>query len=316
MDAEGSGGMLAARGLRKRYGGRTALDGFTLDVGPGEITGLIGHNGAGKTTFVEVVTGLVRPDAGRVEVCGTDALAHPRAARALLGVAPQELALYPTVTVREHLRLFAGLAGLRRGAAGRSVAAVAEELMLGDVLDRRCAVLSGGQRRRTQAAAAMVGASRVLLLDEPTAGADPETRAALLAAVRARAAAGAAVVYTTHYLPELVDLDATLAVARDGRVVARGARAELTRDLPGEIRVTLDPAGPRPVLPEELRARTRPCGPDGLRIATRNPPADLATLLGTGCAPTAVDVRRPDLDDLYAALAATTPARREASHAA
>lgn len=316
MENAGTGGMLTAEGLRKRYGKQRALDGFSIEVRPGEITGLIGHNGAGKTTFVEVVTGLVRPDAGRAEVCGISVFDHPRAARALLGVAPQELALYPTVTVREHLRLFAGLAGLRRPAAGRSVTAVAEELMLGDVLDRRCAVLSGGQRRRTQAAAAMIGTPQVLLLDEPTAGADPETRAALLAAVRARAAAGAAVVYTTHYLPELVDLDATLAVARDGRVVARGERAALTRDLPGEIRVTLDPAGPRPDLPEDLRARTRPFGPDGLRIATHNPPADLAAILGAGCAPTAVDVRRPDLDDLYAALAAAAPADREVSDAA
>jgi ABC-2 type transport system ATP-binding protein len=296
--------MLSAEGVVVRYGERRALDGFTLEVASGEITGLIGHNGAGKSTFVEVVTGLVRPEAGSVRVCGVDARESPRAARALLGVAPQELALYPTVTVREHLHLFAGLAGLRGAAARRSVASVAEDLMLGDVLDRRCAVLSGGQRRRTQAAAAMVGTPRVLLLDEPTAGADPETRQALLAAVRARAAAGAAVLYTTHYLPELVDLDATLAVARQGRVVARGDRAELTADLPGEIRVSLDPAGPRPQLPPDLGARTRFDAPHALRIATRNPPADLAGLLAAGCAPVSVDVRRPDLDDLYRSLAA------------
>lgn len=296
--------MLTVRNLRKSYGGKAALDGFSLAVRPGEIVGLIGHNGAGKTTFVEVVTGLVRADRGQADICGIDALARPREARALLGVAPQELALYPGVTVREQLGLFAGLAGLRRAAAARAVAATAEELMLTDVLDRRCGILSGGQRRRAQAAAALVGGPRVLLLDEPTAGADPQTRAALLAAVRARAAAGAAVVYTTHYLPELVDLDATLAVARAGRVVARGGRAELTADLPGEIRVSLDPARPRPDLPAPLAARTRPFGEHGLRIATRNPPADLAALLACGCAPTAVDVRRPDLDDLYAALAA------------
>ncbi len=316
MAENGVAWMLAAEGLEKRYGERRALDGFSIEVRPGEITGLIGHNGAGKTTFVEVVTGLLRPEAGRVRVCGIDARARPRAARALMGVAPQELALYPTVTVRAHLLLFAGLAGLRRAAAVRAVEAVAEELMLGDVLDRRCSIISGGQRRRAQAAAAMVGSPRVLLLDEPTAGADPETRGALLAAVRARAAAGAAVVYTTHYLPELVDLEATLAVARAGRIVARGERAALTGDLPGEIRVTLDPAHPRPELPAGLRERARPHGPDGLRIATRNPPADLAALLASGCVPLAVDVRRPDLDDLYGALASTAADRKEASHAA
>lgn len=299
--------MLVVEGLTKRYGKTLALDGFSLEVRAGEVTGLIGHNGAGKTTFVEVTTGLVRPGAGRVTVCGIDALAEPRAARALFGVAPQELALYPTVTVREHLGLFAGLAGLRRAAAARSVEAVAEELVLGDVLDRRCAVLSGGQRRRTQAAAAMVGSPRVLLLDEPTAGADPETRQALLAAVRARADAGAAVVYTTHYLPELVDLDATLAVARAGRVVARGERAALTSGLPGEVRVALDPDRPRPGSPPSWVPVPGTTGRAGCGSPPSIHAADLAALLTAGCAPLAVDVRRPDLDDLYAALATSAP---------
>jgi ABC-2 type transport system ATP-binding protein len=291
--------MLLARGLVKTYDGRRALDGFTLSVRPGEIAGLIGHNGAGKTTFVEVVTGLTRPDSGTVHVDGRP----PARARHRFGVAPQELALDPTVTVREQLGLFAGLSGLRRAAAARSVREVADELMLGEVLDRRCAVLSGGQRRRVQAAAAMVGSPAVLLLDEPTAGADPQTRSALLAAVRARAAAGAAVLYTTHYLPELVELDATLAVAERGRVVARGERAALTADLPGEVRVTLDPARPRPPLAPQLQARVREDGAGELRITTRDPSADLAALLAAGCAPLSVDVRSPDLDDLYAALA-------------
>jgi ABC-2 type transport system ATP-binding protein len=191
--------VLRAEGLRKRYGDQIALDGFDLTVEQGEITGLLGHNGAGKTTFVEVVTGLVRPDAGRVSTVGR------------IGYAPQEIALYPTLTVRENLRLFAALAGERRRGA---IVELAEELHLADSLDRPTGVLSGGQRRRTQAATALVGDPPLILLDEPTAGADPETRTALLAAVRARARSGAVIVYTTHYLPELVELDATLAVAR------------------------------------------------------------------------------------------------------
>jgi ABC-2 type transport system ATP-binding protein len=217
--------MLEARGLVKRYGQRTALAGFDLDVRAGEITGLVGHNGAGKTTFIEVVTGLVRPDGGQVRVGGVDVRREPRAARALLGVAPQEQALYVSATVRDNLRLFGALAGLRRAALRRGVAQIAEELQLTEVLDQRAGLLSGGQRRRTQAAAALIGGAPLLLLDEPTAGADPQTRAALLAAVRARAAAGAAVLYTTHYLPELADLAATLAVARAGRVRPRAGSA-------------------------------------------------------------------------------------------
>jgi ABC-2 type transport system ATP-binding protein len=225
---DGDGQMLVASGLAKRYGRRLALDRFDLTVAPGEITGLIGPNGAGKTTFVEIVTGLVRPDAGTVLVGGRDALRSGRAVRRLIGVAPQELALYQTVTVRENVRLFGGLAGLRGRALDAAIWRVLDELALGPVAGKRAGELSGGQRRRVQAATAMVASPPLLLLDEPTAGADPETRSALLAAVRGRAAAGTAVLYTTHYLPELTELNATLALVRAGRVIARGTQEELT----------------------------------------------------------------------------------------
>jgi ABC-2 type transport system ATP-binding protein len=302
--------MLVAQGLEKRYGACRALDGFDLDVESGEIVGLIGHNGAGKTTFVEVVTGLVRPDAGRVSVGGIDVRRDPRGARRLLGVAPQELALYVSATAADNLRLFAALAGLRGGALRRAVGQVAEELALTDVLGQRIGLLSGGQRRRTQAAAALLGDAPLLLLDEPTVGADPETRAALLAAVRARAERGAAVVYTTHYLPELADLGATLAVARSGRIIARGSQQSLIAGLPGELRLRFADGHPGPAdglaLPAAVRARARAV--DGeLRIASTNPPGDLAAVLAAGCAPVSVDVRRPDLDDLYRSLAEEIP---------
>jgi len=301
--------MLKAQELVKRYGTCRALDGFDLTVEPGEVAGLIGHNGAGKTTFVEVVTGLTRPDAGRVSVGGVDVRRDPRAARRLIGVAPQELALYVSATVRDNLRLFGALAGLRRRALDRAIGQIAEELQLTDVLGRRAGLLSGGQRRRTQAATALVGGAPLLLLDEPTAGADPQTRAALLEAVRARAAGGAAVLYTTHYLPELTDLRATLAVARSGRIIARGGQEALIKGLPGELRLRLAGAPGRWSLPGSLARRARTV--DGeLRITSTDPPADLAALLSAGCSPVSVDVRRPDLDDLYHALA------QEASHAA
>ncbi|WP_245617494.1 ABC transporter ATP-binding protein [Amycolatopsis taiwanensis] len=270
-------------GLRKRYGRQTALDGFDLTVEQGEIAGLIGHNGAGKTTFVEVVAGLVRADSGRVVADGP------------LGFAPQELALYPSLTVRENLRLFGELAGLRRRDLGRAIERLVAELHLSGTVDRRTGLLSGGQRRRTQAACALIGDPPLLLLDEPTAGADPETRAALLAAVRARAHTGAAVVYTTHYLPELADLDATLAVARAGRIIARGSRQQLTRHLPGELRLVFD--GP----PPDLGPRARLVGGE-VRVHTQDPPADLSALLAAGHLPRSVDVRKADLDDLYHSL--------------
>jgi ABC-2 type transport system ATP-binding protein len=243
-----------------------------------------------------------------VSVGGVDVLRDRRGARALTGVAPQELSLYVSATVRDNLRLFAAMAGLRRSALRLAVDQVAEELQLTDVLERRVGVLSGGQRRRTQAAAALVGGAPLLLLDEPTAGADPETRTALLRAVRSRASDGAAVLYTTHYLPELADLGATIAVARSGRVIARGDQDTLITGLPGELRLRLDDAAGAGCLPGSMAGRTQTV--DGeLRITSTDPPADLAALLTAGCSPVSIDVRRPDLDDLYAALAL------EASHA-
>jgi ABC-2 type transport system ATP-binding protein len=225
--------LLEATGVVKRFGDTVALDGFDLAVEAGEIAGLVGHNGAGKSTFARVTAGLVTPDAGTVRVDGMNASRAADRVRPILGLAPQELALYPTATARENLFAFAGLYGLRRRDARRRIDQLADELVLGDVLDRRVRDLSGGQQRRLQAATSMIHRPRVLLLDEPTVGADPITRDALLSLVRAAARDGAAVVYTTHYLPELDTLDATLAVADHGRVVARGSRAELLATVPG-----------------------------------------------------------------------------------
>ncbi|WP_236794815.1 ABC transporter ATP-binding protein [Amycolatopsis sp. GM8] len=272
--------MLAASELVYSYGPVRALRGFSLHVAAGEIVGLVGHNGAGKSTFAGIVSGLLRPESGEVLIAGRE----PGQARDVLGVAPQHLALYPTVTVAETLSLFGGLAGLRRRALREAIDEVVADLRLSDFLTRRTGTLSGGQQRRAQAAAAMLHRPSLLLLDEPTAGVDPETREALLAAVRARAAQGAAVVYTTHYLPELTELGATVAVAREGTVIARGSANELLRDLPGEVCVVLDD--------EEIR------------VSTHDPATTLASLLSGVDRPVrAVELRQPSLDDLYREVA-------------
>ncbi len=267
--------MLRANNLRKSYKTITALDGFSLEVDATEIVGLIGHNGAGKSTFVSIAAGLLRPDEGTIE---------KGYGKAQVGVAPQTLGLYPTATVHEHLWLFGRLAGLRGQRLHAAISDVAAELLLGDLLKRKIQELSGGQQRRVQAATALVHRPLLILLDEPTVGADPVTRDAILAAVRRHADSGAAVVYTTHYLPELDGLDATLAIAREGRVVARGSRAELLANLPGSLAATF---------------------PDGreLTIPTKDPGAALAQLLaGEATLPERVDLRSPSLDDLYKAI--------------
>ena len=281
--------MLTTTGLRKRYGAAVALNGFDLAVAPGEIVGLVGANGTGKSTFIEVVAGLTRPEGGTVLIGGVDVARQPAKARALLGLAPQEIALYLGATVRENLRLFGTLCGLRGARLRSAIAETSAALGLEPLLDRPVGLLSGGQRRRVQAATAMTHRPPLLLLDEPTVGADPSTRQALLRVVRDLAEAGTAVCYTTHYLPELADLQATIAVVAAGRVIARGSQRELLSGLAGELRVT------RTDRTEQV-------------IRTADPSRALADLLASGVTVEAVDIRRPSLDDLYHALDAE-PAR-------
>ena len=296
--------MLEATGLVKRFAAAVALDGFSLSVSAGEIAGLIGHNGAGKTTFARVTAGLVAPDSGLVRVAGMDVTRSRARVRPLLGLAPQELALYPTATARENLFVFAGLYGLRRREARGRIGQLADALVLGAVLDRRVRDLSGGQQRRLQAATAMLHRPRLLLLDEPTVGADPITRDALLAAVRGVAADGAAVVYTTHHLPELDTLGATLAIADHGRVVARGDRAELLATVPGRAVVDFDQ--PPPVVPRSGGGVEVRCEGRRLTITAPEPAAVLAPLLaahpGAAAHLRAIELRPPTLDDLYRRL--------------
>jgi len=294
--------LLVAVGLEKRFGDIAALDGFELTVAAGEIVGLVGHNGAGKTTFARVVAGLTELDRGHVEVAGYNAARDRRQARRYLGLAPQELALYPTATARENLLVFAGVNGMRRRDARERIAELAASMSLTEILDLRVRDLSGGQQRRLQAATAMVHRPSILLLDEPTVGADPITRDALLTVVRTAANQGAAVVYTTHYLPELDVLDATIAVANHGRVIARGDRASLLGAVPGLSLLRFDHPPP-PLDPSDPLARAVRIDGTDMTITAADPATAVAALLAS--MPNVarnlrtIEVQPPTLDDLY-----------------
>jgi ABC-2 type transport system ATP-binding protein len=272
--------MLNVKGLSKAYGLRPALNSVDLEVAAGEITALLGRNGAGKTTLVSIVAGLRSADSGRVLIGGIDASAHPRRARANLGLAPQETGVYPTLSCRDSLRLFTGLAGMGRREARAAIDDLADLLGLTELLDRRAKELSGGERRRLHTAIALVGHPSLVLLDEPTVGADVQTRSQLLGVVRDLARDGAAVVYSTHYFPEVAELDASVAILERGNVLARGNINEVIAEHSIGT-VELEFAGPAPDLdrlPPNSAVTTS--GPS-VRIETNDTAAVTAAILAT-----------------------------------
>jgi ABC-type multidrug transport system ATPase subunit len=296
--------MLSVEGLRKAYGHLTALDGVDLKIQPGEICGLLGPNGAGKTTLVSIIAGLRRADAGRVVVAGVDALAHPYEARRFLGLAPQELGIYPIVTVRENLSFFGELADLRGAQLTGRVGEVAEALDLTELLDRPARDISGGEKRRVHTAMAMLHRPPLLLLDEPTTGVDVRTRARLLDAVRSLAAQdGTAICYSTHYLPEVDALDASVAIIEHGCIIARGSVAELIKQHGGSaIELVFD----GPPLAIALPGRRVETVESTVRIYTDQPAADVAAVLQALGPATArlraVEIVAPSLESVFLAL--------------
>jgi ABC-2 type transport system ATP-binding protein len=227
--------MIEARGLKKRYGKTTALDGLDLVAESGQVVAVLGPNGAGKTTFVRTVATLLRPDAGTLRVAGHDVLEDPNAVRGLIGLAGQFAAVEPAMTGRENLEMVARLFGQDRRTARTSAAAVLEQLGLGEAADRLARTYSGGMRRRLDLGASLVGSPRLLLLDEPTTGLDPRSRIELWEAIRRLVQSGTDVLLTTQYLDEADHLANRIVIIDHGRAVATGSPAELKRRIGGNV---------------------------------------------------------------------------------
>ena len=213
--------------LRRSFGAREAVRGISLEIEEGEIFGLLGPNGAGKTTTISVISSRIRPTSGQVWVHGQAVTGNVHAARRLLNVAPQEEALYPSLTGEENLYFFTRLYGVPRRERYRRIAEALELVQLTPRKDDPVATYSGGMRRRLNLAASLVTGPRLLLLDEPTVGVDPQSRAHIFDAVRHLRAQGMTIVYTTHYLEEAEGLCERIAIMDEGQVVALGTLSEL-----------------------------------------------------------------------------------------
>ncbi|MEZ6234047.1 MAG: ABC transporter ATP-binding protein [Phycisphaerales bacterium] len=271
--------MLRLHEIRKAFGPTVAVDGLSLEVAAGEVLGLLGPNGAGKTTTMSIATGLLPPDAGSVDIAGAGAPTSA-AVRRRLGLAPQAIALYDDLSARENLLFFASLFAMPRADAARRADELLDLVTLRDRQHHRVKGFSGGMKRRLNLAAAIVHDPPLVLLDEPTAGVDPQSRHAILELVRTLKGAGKTVIYSTHYMEEAQRICDRVAIIDHGRVLALGSVASLVKSHGGKTFVVIeDPEGQR-------------------RVETADPVREIARLLEGGLEHP-VRLESPNLESVF-----------------
>lgn len=286
-----------------------AVDSVSFAAHPGEIFGLLGPNGAGKTTTIGCISGLLTPSAGRVKVMGHDVVREGTAARGKLGVVPQEIALYEDLSAHENLAYWGGAQGMRNPRLRERIQQVLELTGLQDRTREPVKQFSGGMKRRLNFACGILHSPKVLLLDEPTVGVDPQSRVRLLDLVRGEARSGTCVLYTTHYMEEAEALCDHLAIMDHGKVIAAGTLAEL-RSMLGErdlLRLT------GVFAPQSARAAMQQMDAEILQVdesllllslagASQKLPAIFAALAGVGAEVRGTTLTQPSLESLFIKL--------------
>ena len=220
--------------VSKTFGAIRAVDEVSFEVRPGEIYGLLGPNGAGKTTTISMISGLLKPDAGEIFVAGAAFWSDPQKAKRIMGVVPQELAIYEELTGRENLEFWGRIAGLSSGEAKSRATELLTALSLTDRARDAVKTYSGGMKRRINLGCALLHRPQLLLLDEPTVGIDPQARLNILEFIRSLRASGTAILYTTHYLEEAETLCQRIGIIDHGRLLAEGTLSELQERLGGD----------------------------------------------------------------------------------
>ena len=306
--------MLVVEQLVKEYGDLRAVDGASFEAGAGTVFGLLGPNGAGKSTAINCISGLLTPTAGRIAVSGHDVVRDGKAARQSLGVVPQDLALYEDLPAIENLRYWGKAYGLRGKPLEDRVATVLELIGLADRAKDLPKEFSGGMKRRLNFGCGVVHQPKVLLLDEPTVGVDPQSRAKLFDLVEAERDNGACVLYTTHYMEEAERLCDSLAIIDHGKIIAQGTVAELKAQLGARDALQLTGQFPDGAIRDAIEKLAQDIGDleilsqadDSLLLtlpaASQHLPVIFAAVSRAGGNVTETSLRSPNLETLFLLL--------------
>jgi len=299
--------VLSCSGLRKRFGDLVAVDGVGFQIAAGETYGLLGPNGAGKTTTISMLCGLLERDAGEVHVLGTPLTTRSIETKREIGYVPQDIAIYPDLSARENLTFFGRLYGLTGDELNDRVDRVLEIVGLADRARDRSDQFSGGMKRRLNIGIGLLHEPRLLVLDEPTVGVDPQSRNAILESVEHLGSEGLAVLYTTHYMEEAERLCNRIGIIDHGKIVAEGTRRELVELVGQQDRVRLTATGELQgaaealmALPGVAEADAREGGLDLIVSAADEMLVDiLRAVSDANVSISSVDVEEPNLEAVF-----------------
>ena len=301
------GPLLRCEGLVRRFGDRTAVDGVSFEIAPGETYGLLGPNGAGKTTTISMIAGILEADAGTVEIAGHRVTGQDHDGKRVLGFVPQQIALFDDLSATENLRFFGGLQGLRGAELARRIGATLDLVGLADRAGDRIGTYSGGMQRRANIAVGLLHEPRLLVLDEPTAGVDPQSRNQILESIERLSAAGMSVLYTTHYMEEAERLCDRVGIIDGGRLIAEGTRRELVERVGQHDRLVVRGDGSMDRLAELTRTMAGVIDVQAaereLHVSSDDAAGVLAALVAAapsaGVTITGIEVREPNLEAVF-----------------